>query len=140
MIYTAEAENIRARLERFKGWIGDRRSYYPSEVPQEARVSNEEISALEVYDWEANPPDKKLVYIKEIAPRHGLATTWMGDTLGKAVLGNPWVSNFGDKRVPVWVRGINGKMYYGTYFKGAGEYARLRRMKREDGWEWLKPL
>ena len=74
----------------------------------------------------ASPPDKYFVYIDEA---NRTATTWMGEKLGDVTFGHAYRAVFGDVRVPVWVTGINGVKYYGTYYKSAGNYARIQRAK-----------
>jgi hypothetical protein len=102
------------------------------------RAHNQKTSEQEVEEWKANPPDKYFLYIKEVpivvdgvrlAHSIGTATTWMGDLLGRVYFGREYRSNFGDKRVPVTVYGNNGARYHGTYYKSAGDYARVRRYK-----------
>jgi hypothetical protein len=95
---------------------------------------NKETSRKEVEGWKANPPDKYFLYIQDTGgkgPWHleGQATTWTGDILGTVRFGREYRSNFGDKRVPVVVFGNNGVKYHGTYYKSAGDYARIRRHK-----------
>lgn len=88
--------------------------------------SNAERSRAEVAAFMEEKPDKYFLYIKEGSKT---ATTWTGDKLGDVSFGRPYRSNMGDVRVPVTVRGINGIVYVGTYFKSAGDYARVRRKR-----------
>jgi len=94
-------------------------------------VTNEEISAAEVYQFINDPPDKYFVYINE--ERHE-ATTWIGEKLGHVtgLSQIPKRSNFGDFRVYIDVYGINGKKYHGVYYKSAGDYARIKMYKHQD--------
>lgn len=96
-------------------------------------VSNEERSAVEVYEFAHNIPDKYFLYVKRDSapypggkPGYGIATTWTGDKLGDVIFGTSFRSNFGDTRVPIRMRGINGRWYVGTYYESAGDYARVR--------------
>jgi len=135
MLTPAQAADIRAKIDRFEAWLGDRRSYRPEEVPADLpQVSNEDRSALEVFDFVNDPPRRYFLYIKEgnpaqAAPLVGQATTWTGDRLGYVRFGRSWRSNMGDTRVPVTITAINGRVYVGTYFKSAGDYARVRLAK-----------
>lgn len=100
-------------------------------------ITNEERSALEVSEFCANPPARYVLYIKEpdggitnqgIPWDHnwdGVATTWMGEKLGTVSFGRSFRSNFHDTRIPVRVRAINGLNYHGTYYRSAGDYARI---------------
>lgn len=127
-ITSEQAKEIRAKYDAFHAWRGNRTSYHPSEIPSHVpTVTNDELSALEVHDFVTNPPDRYFLYINE---ETGNATTWTGDSLGRAYLGREFRDNFGGKRVPVTIQSINGKTYHGTYFKSAGNYARVKMAKK----------
>lgn len=117
---------LKKRLDRFEDWCVTRTSYHADSVPVELRVTNEERSYIEVYEFLNDPPDKYLVYIDEEA---GLAKTWPGHLLGEVTFGLSYHSNMGDLRVPVTIKAINGRMYFGTYYKSAGDYARVKVKK-----------
>jgi hypothetical protein len=138
----AQASDIRAKLDKFDAWLNTKRnkrngwaSYRPEDIPADVpRVSNDERSALEVFDFVNNPPAKYFLYIKQETNlletwQHGRATTWTGETLGAVSFGREWRSNMGDRRVPVTIRAINGRTYVGTYYKSTGDYARVRLAK-----------
>lgn len=139
MIRLETISELRARHARnvaFVDSIRDKRSgwasYRPEDVPEDARMSNDERSALEVYDWLMAPPERYFLYITEDKATGRLsATTWTGDVLGAVTRGCAYRDNFGGTRVPITVRGINGTLYHGTYFKSAGDYARIKRAKRQ---------
>jgi len=114
-IDTATYRELRERLDRHRGEGG------PS-------PTNEERSAIEVYEFVHDPPVKYFLYIDE--PSRS-ATTWMGDVLGRVSFGQSYRSAFGDTRVPIWVDAINGLLYHGTYFKSAGDYARIKLAKQQ---------
>jgi hypothetical protein len=140
MMITAEkAQDIRNREAALTAWRGNRNSYKTGE-PEAAGLNpptNEERSALEVFDFVTNPPERYFIYVTRPKVQAGytlgfqrtIATTWTGEKLGEAYLGGKFVSNFGDERYSITVRGINGKKYIGTYFAGAGDYARIRLAK-----------
>lgn len=141
MISETQYLEIKSRLAILDAWIDGRRgrngwaSYKPEELTAAgiANVTNEERSAVEVYEFCKNPPEKYTVYIK-IGPDGlgvrtggiGLATTWMGDKLGDVRFGRQWTDNFRGKRVSLKLYAINGKLYHGTYYKSSGDYARIR--------------
>ena len=77
-------------------------------------VDNDLRSAVEVYYFLNNLPDKYTLYINE---GRLTATTWTGDVLGVVWFGKQYRSNFGDIRVPVRVHTTNGHTYHGTYYK-----------------------
>jgi hypothetical protein len=133
MITFEQATDIRQRNDALMAWIDSIRgkngwaSYRPEDKPAHVPdVTNEERSALEVFEFVSNPPDKYFLYISEA---NRTATTWTGDTLGQVSFGREYRNNFGGKRVPITVRCINGHLYHGTYYKSSGDYARIRLSK-----------
>lgn len=115
------------------GWASYKPEDKPADVPD---MTNSERSALELYEWLANPPDKYFLYITH-KPTFGFgsfvsdaATTWTGTPLGNVRFGREWRDNFGGTRQAVTVYGNNGVHYVGTYFKSAGDYARVRKAAR----------
>ena len=94
----------------------------------DAAPTNEERSAVEVYEFMRDKPVKYFAYVNtnERQPGLGQVTTWTGDLLGACSFGREYRDKFGGKRVPITVHGINGLTYHGTYFKSAGDYCRLK--------------
>ena len=94
-------------------------------------------SAYEVYEWLHDPPVRYFAYVKVNTDRQGYGTgtltTWTGEKLGTVHLGRQYRSGFGyghDRaRRSITVVGTNGKRYYGTYYEGAGDYARIKQFK-----------
>lgn len=128
-ITSQEANDIRARSDAFAAWLGNRRSYRDEDVPADVpRVTNDETSALEVFDFVNDPPARYFLYINETTCK---ATTWTGDVLGDVTFGRAWRANMGDARVSIRIRAINGRTYAGTYYKSAGDYARVKAMRRK---------
>ena len=133
MITPEQANDIRARNNALMAWVDSIRgkngwaSYRPEDKPAHVPdVTNEERSALEVFEFVTNPPDKYFLYISE---KNRTATTWTGDLLGHVSFGREYRDSFGGKRVPITVRVINGHTYHGTYFKSSGNYARIKKAK-----------
>lgn len=131
---------LRARLNAHQEWLerevfSKGRNWYPvGACPPELRVTNEERSAVEVWEWLADPPERYFAYVDTVAKAptyYPRITTWMGDNLGVCRLGRRWRSNFGDWRVSITVYGTNGVHYYGTFYESAGDYCRLRAYKGE---------
>jgi hypothetical protein len=134
MITPQHAADIRQRNDRLMSWVDSIRgkngwtSYRPEDKPPDVPdVTNEERSALEVFEFCSNPPTKYFLYISETKRT---ATTWTGDVLGQVSFGREYRDNFGGKRAPIWIRGINGRSYHGTYYKSSGNFARIRLSKR----------
>lgn len=128
-IITAEYNEIRSRMAKLETWTHGRRSYPTTDIPVDARVSNDERSAVEVYDFILHPPVKYFLYIKVLNVWQGTANTWTGDYLGNVGFGRSYRSIFGDTRVPITLLAVNGKRYYGTYYKSAGDHARITMAK-----------
>ena len=129
---------LKTRLDKHNAWVDSIRgrngwaSYKPEQVPANLKPepTNDERSTVEVYEFCQNPPTRYFLYIG--FPKFGepaIATTWTGDKLGDVSFGTSYRSNFGDKRVPVTIRAINGKTYHGIYYSDAGTYARVKLSK-----------
>ena len=98
-------------------------------------MTNEEMSAKEVADFIANTPVEYGAYVRypwgEYKPNtrqvcKGEIVTWMGDKLGDCNFGKCYTDNFGGTRAHVWMTGINGAEYYGTWHNSAEDYCRLK--------------
>lgn len=123
----AQADDIRAREKALRDWMGKRNSYHRNELPPHINPpSNAERSALELWEFNANPP---AAYFAYVYPERLEVGTWTGQRLGRLTLGTPYRDNFGGTRVPVWMDGGPGKMYAGTWYKSAGDYCRLRKVR-----------
>lgn len=60
--------------------------------------------------------------------------TWMGDVLATvtwkgAEYSSPAFGGFPSKRINFRARGIDGRMWAGTYYKSSGDYVRMRVVK-----------
>jgi len=113
----------------------DRISYGKNSIPKEIAnsfafadvVDNDLRSAVETYKFLNERPDKYVLYISDKEGAFATATTWTGQKLGNVIKGREFRDNFGSKRVPITVMALNGIRYYGTYFKSAGDYARITK-------------
>lgn len=135
MITAQQHQELRARNDRHTEWA--KQFIKPSgwtvidkdeqkTCPPDAVITNDERSAIEVFEFVTNPPESCALYIDEAK---AIATTWTGDKLGTVTFGHAFTDNFGGRRVPVSIRAINGRNYSGTYYKSAGDYARVRMLK-----------
>lgn len=126
-----EYETLRRKIDRYSV-EADRRFKQPNgwtAIPKEElhtllpAATNEEKSAVEVFEFKRDRPRRYFVYVsRDMAT----VTTWPGEKLGTIYsVGFVWRDGFGGERVPIKVRGINGVYYYGTFYKSAGDYARL---------------
>jgi len=131
-ITEAEYKTLLTRLAAFEAWRNGRTSYKTEDVPAGLEVSNEDRTKIEIYEFVNNPPNRYFAYVKrlETNTRTARITTWTGELLGVATLGQAYETPaFGrtSKRVPVLkFKAINGKSYYGTFFESSGDYCRLK--------------
>lgn len=137
-ISKAERDSIMAREERLKAYCVERgftdkrsgwTSYKPEQVAHLNPPTNGERSQVELFDFVHDVPEKYFLYINE---KTNLATTWTGVKLGDVWFGREYQTpSFGraSKRVPVTIKAVNGRTYHGTYFKSAGDYARVKLAK-----------
>jgi hypothetical protein len=92
-------------------------------------VTNAERSAIELFEFCRDKPDRYFLYINE---EKCVAGTWPGDVLGTVTFGreykSPAFGGWPSTRVPVTIDAVNGCKYTGTYYKSSGNYARVRRM------------
>jgi hypothetical protein len=124
MLTPEQAKDIRDRNNAVRNWLTTHKknSYISAELSEELGIelpTNEETSALEVYEFITDPPVRYFLYIScpESAlslPDHrnhrtvrngasGLATTWTGEKLGDIQFGKEFRSAFGDRRVSLRV-------------------------------------
>lgn len=101
-------------------------------------MTNAERSAREVAEWLKDPPESYFLYVRDINDSDGrrapVVTTWTGDVLGTITgWGATWVDNMGSTRRTLYVHGTNGVDYWGTYFKSAGDYARIKAHRHQGG-------
>lgn len=90
-------------------------------------VNNDMRSAIEEYEFRTDAPKSYFLYIS----KEGKATTWTGQVLGNVSFSKEFRAVFGDIRQRVTVYGINGKIYHGTFYKSAGDYARIKLAKNQ---------
>jgi hypothetical protein len=94
--------------------------------------ANAERSRAEVAEFTSEQPDQYFAY--HSAGRGNLArgtliTTWTGDPLGRVLeAGEPYVSNFGDRRQSFRMLSAGMCSYSGTAYLSAGDYVRMRKV------------
>ena len=86
-------------------------------------------SNLEVYDFIKEKPKNYSIYVKTNDNDLNEAITWTGQKLGAVTLKTSYRDNFGGTRQSIIVHGINGVIYYGTYYTSSGNYARIKAYK-----------
>jgi len=134
MLTESQYHDYRARYDAYESWRNGKTRVNPGEVPENARISNEERSAIEIYEFHQDKPDSYFAYVQRSTDPLSLSckiTTWMGDLLGTGSLGNAYRSNFGDQRRSIRIKGVNGVIYYGTFYESSGDYCHLRATKPE---------
>jgi hypothetical protein len=115
------------RYQRGGGYAKEEWEAIARQAGLERPPTNEERGQVEQYEFVTNPPDRYFAYVNERTRR---LTTWMGDDLGEVGFGREYRDSFGGRRVSITIYAINGKRYYGTYFKSSGDYARIKVSKR----------
>jgi hypothetical protein len=96
-------------------------------LPYADEINNDLRSKIETYEFIVNDPVKYFIYVDE---KDKTVTTWTGQKLGDITkMGNEYNSAFGDTRVKIWVKAVNGSNYFGTYYKSAGDYATIKKLK-----------
>ncbi len=105
----------------------------PNEIvatfPFANEVNNDLRSAIELWEFMNDIPQSYFLYISEERKE---ATTWTGQKLGNVHFGREYKDNFGGKRQPIDVYAVNGKKYHGTFYKSAGDYARIKLYKNQS--------
>jgi hypothetical protein len=134
MMTEQEYRTTRARIDAYETWRNGRSPIDPKDVPPGMTVTNEERSAVEVYEFVRDRPASYFAYValpNAARPwcKRPTLITWTGDELGRITLGNTWRGNMGDVRQAIRVQAINGVTYSGTYYRSAGDYARLKAVK-----------
>jgi hypothetical protein len=129
-----QAADIRARDAALRNWLKENKtnSYKREELPAELDPpTNDERSQCEIFEFLHDPPAQYFCYIVRRGD-YWIASNWLGAPLneGRVVfIGAEYKSNMGDKRQPIWFRGINGVCYSGIFYKSTGDYARVKRVK-----------
>lgn len=130
-----EAADLRQRLDAATQWLRQhgQLSYDPKDpaLPDFVRdqPTNEERSALEVFEFLRDRPEKYFAYYTDDLTA---VTTWMGDKLGDIVYRGPaYKVGFwpGATMRRVRVVAITGDRYAGVCNISGGTYCRLKRMK-----------
>lgn len=134
MLALEEYTELRAKYDTYEAArkaLCGKRNYVTQEDAAQLPPSptNEERSAIEVYEFCADIPDKYFLYV---CPEKNTVTTWIGDTLGHITQwGDTFRSNMGDRRRNIRFSAINGRTYAGTFYEDSGDYARVRLVKDE---------
>ncbi len=145
MITPEKYNLLKLKMIKFDAWVDTQRnpkngwaSYKPSEVPDYLeRVTNDERSSVEAYEFYHNPPDKYFLYVARKICSPGVVsyevnvTTWTGQILGHGRLGHMYFCGrppYQSKRYTIVFEAINGIKYKGTYFASAGDFCRVKRV------------
>lgn len=98
-------------------------------------ITNDERSAIELYEWKRDNPQHYVVYVSTGTLnnyRNGRATTWTGDLLGRVVLHRKSYSPVGGVFWVITVYGSNGISYYGRWFYQSGDAAVIHAHKNQS--------
>jgi hypothetical protein len=131
--------------EQFKGRNGWTVIHAEAAAAAPVKVTNEERSAVEVYEVTRDKPERLTAYVQivDLAGQpsghtdrnvtrgcYVQVTTWTGDILGSGRVTSleSWRSNMGDWRFSVRVQ-IAGAAYVGTAANGSGGCINLRKAR-----------
>jgi hypothetical protein len=142
MITTKTYNELKRKIAQFDAWVDTQRnprngwaSYRVEDIPKHlSKVSNDQRSFVEVYEFVHTPPEKYFIYVERNVVSPGevdnrvRVTTWTGQTLGYGYLGRPYKCG-NSRRYPIRFKGINGFRYAGTYYVSTGDYARVKKVK-----------
>ena len=135
---------LKAREARNRAFVDTKRgkngwaSYKPEEMPAGCEMTNEERSAIEVYEFERRTEaGPYFAYIGHSKGRESLGpatvSTFTGDKLADIIdTGKPYrCPAFGrsSTRQNFRARGIDGRIWSGTFYKSSGDYCRMRPVK-----------
>ena len=132
MITEQDYQAIIAKRDDLKTWLDTSpcvtRSHngtlsYPSDtLPQHCHISNDERSAVEVYEFIRDRPHTYFAYTTPATAIPQSVTTWTGEKLGTVIAhGTPYISSWGDTRQQLTIiPAINGLTYSATAYFGRG--------------------
>jgi len=114
------------------------RTFYPDKpaerfTPEDTEARNIETSRLEVATFKSGVYSRYFAYLS----KDRRITTWMGDTLATvtwmgAEYRCPGFGGFPSVRQNFTARGIDGRAWYGTFYKSSGDYVRMRVKKERE--------
>jgi len=135
----AAYESWSKQFRQKNGWI-----IIPPEAVPPVKFDNDDRSAIELWEWKHDPPEKYFLYIREndkrpegfpYEPPLWEAITFAGQKLGNVRYATeykcPAFGGWPSVRQSITVYGNNGVKYYGTYYKSSGDYARIKMMKNQ---------
>lgn len=118
-ITSEESETIEKEIAKITGNIQD---------------MNDIKEMIEVSDFINNKPvypEKYFCYLSKDKKENTYITNWTGAKLGRAIVYNKTISNFGDERIYFYAYGINGIKYHGINYGGFGSYCRIKAYKNK---------
>lgn len=144
MLSKRHYDMLKTRIDAFHEWLEStgKNHYKPEEVPGHITlVTNEERSAVEVYEFMTTPPKEYTLYINT---DEEIATTWTGEKLGDVEFGQyqdveveheymghdgkTWSEDVIESAQRIVVKAINGKTYKGLYYVDSGDYANIEEV------------
>lgn len=137
MITQSQYEALKAKGSACYSFSHEGKAYVPNGLAPADRLTNDETSALEVFEFCHNPPQRYFAYVSHQiqGSGYGTVTTWVGETLGTITYYGRAFHLFGNphnKARHIRVKAINGKIYTGVYYQSAGDYCRLSLVKQES--------
>lgn len=138
MITAEQHAALRAKLATYDAWAAQFKqrngwTVIPADAVPPVKVTNDERSAVEVFELCRDKPDAFLAYVSAEGGSWRIAT-WTGEKLSADLIAgasyrNPRPSHTSRTLTPIRVKSIWGDWYMGRAL-GAGIYVRLRKTKR----------
>jgi hypothetical protein len=123
-----QAMDIRNRETALQAFLGQRTSYRPEEVAHLNPPTNEERSALEVFELHRDKPEWFTAYVSWKPNK--LITTWMGDRVGVECFVGEWhYNNMGAKWRQLRIKPDFCRWYYTGREYDSRQCVNFKRMK-----------
>jgi hypothetical protein len=133
MIVNAEtAANIRARADALCAFLGTRTFYKAEEVAHLNPPTNEELSALEVFELNRDKPEQFTAYVtwRTDAVEAKEVTTWTGQRVAVRCDAGPWhTNNMGAKWRQLRIKPDFCRWYYTGREYDSRQCVNFKRMK-----------
>jgi hypothetical protein len=123
-----QATDIRARETALRTFLGTRTSYRAEEVQHLNPPTNEERSALEIFELQRDKPEQFMAYVSWKG--NGLVTTWMGDRVAVECDVGAWhTNNMGGKWRQIRIKPDFCRWYYTGREYDSRQCVNFKRMK-----------
>lgn len=128
MITAERAADIRARYDAVRAFLNGKCSYKPEEVAHLDPPTNDDISALEIFELHRDKPERFTAYVSTNG--HRSVTTWTGDRIAVMVDSGRWhTNNMGGRWRQVQIKPDFCRWYYTGREYDSRQCVNFKRMK-----------